>query len=131
MNLSLLPEVSRRYLRVNGKKSEMYVCVYVCVHEAPKEKGFCEAPRSFANAYREWTLQSPEELHKTTTERGLYKAPIQKGLHIHTYTHFGLVSYRCECASQCPYTEGVLKSPFTEGDSYSHTYTHMHILVSF
>ena len=76
-----------------AENTEMCICPYVCVYDAPVERGLCKSP----------------------VERTLSKAPTQRGClctYIHTYAHFSnFFSTDTRDASQSPYREGLCKTP--------------------
>ena len=71
-----------------AKKTEMCVCVYVCVHEAPLERRLCEASMGFVHIHSHicifwyfslqiWGGVSLEELHKAPLQKRLCEAPLE------------------------------------------------------
>ena len=116
--------------------------------EAPIQSRLCKAPRDFLHTYTHFglCLQVLGVLHYGGFIKPLYTRGLAvRALYIHTNTHFGLFSYRYGGAllwrpHEAPlwkgfYYEGFAKphieKGFAMGALYTHTYTHIYILVFF
>ena len=94
------------------------------LHKAHIEKELCKATWVFVKPHRDGALQSHWRLYKASKKRGFFKAT-SDFVYTHIHTHILVFCYRYEGASQSPYRDGALWSPYRVGlISHIHTFLH-------